>query len=34
VMYLSFMGIPLTDEQYESYLKFRDSSSTIWKILD
>ncbi len=34
VMYLSFMGISLTDEQYESYLKFRDSSSTIWKILD
>ena len=34
VMYLSFMGIPLTDEQYESYLKFRNSSDTVYRILD
>ena len=34
VMYLSFMGIPLTDEQYESYIKFIDSSVTVYRILD
>ena len=34
VLYLGLMGIPLSDEQYESYIKFRNSSSTVYRILD
>jgi hypothetical protein len=34
VMYLSFMGIKLTDEQYDSYISFRSSSYSIRRILD
>jgi len=34
VMYMSFLSIPLTDEQYESYMKFRNSSDTVYRILD
>lgn len=34
VMYMSFLGIPLTDEQFNSYLDFKGSSTKVWTILD
>ena len=34
VLYLGLMGIPLSDEQNESYVKFRNSSETVYRILD
>lgn len=34
VMYLSFMKIKLTDEQRESYFKFKASSYIVGKVLD
>ena len=34
VMYMSFLGIELTKEQYESYLDFKCSSFEVMSILD
>lgn len=34
VMYMSFLGIPLTEEQFESYINFKSSSLMVYRILD